>query len=365
MPRSLFDLVVSAERLDPLFREVRERPHFTAARRLMDEVFADFQDVDRSFVREFQTAGFSARIFELALFAYLSEQGYELDRSRAAPDFLIRGNTPIAIEATTTAPAQGTEVEVAGWTSLPGDLPEEEREFVFQVGKALRRKLLKRDVAGLAYWEQPHILGAPFVIALEAFHSPAALFYAIGPLGQYLYGRSDIPTFDSEGRLSLAARHIAEHRRGEKSIPSGLFSQPDAAHLAGVLFTNSGTVAKFNRIGTERGYGPPDVAMVRLGTLPDSNPNAVTPRLFGYVVEPNPADPETFAEGLHFLHNPWASTPLPRGALRIVSEHELLDDGRVLTTSSRLDPFISQTLNFRGPNAAAYARSVLARFLRR
>jgi len=52
----------------------------------MDEVFADFHDVDRSFLREFQTGGFSARVFELALFAYLREQGYEVDRASAGPN---------------------------------------------------------------------------------------------------------------------------------------------------------------------------------------------------------------------------------------------------------------------------------------
>lgn len=77
MNRSLFDLArkLKLEKASREFRDVREAHGYTAARRLMDEVFADFPDVDHSFVREFQTAGFSARVLELALFAALREQG--------------------------------------------------------------------------------------------------------------------------------------------------------------------------------------------------------------------------------------------------------------------------------------------------
>jgi hypothetical protein len=178
MIRSLFDLVVPIEATSPEFRHIREYAGFTAGRRLMDEIFAEFRDVDHSFVQQFQTGGFSPRVFELALFAYLKEQGYDLDRSSPAPDFVIRGDVPVAIEVTTSNPSQDAdEGDAALSTStrlgVPDDLPASQREFVFQVGKALRRKLLKRNAAGLAYWEQPHVAGVPFVIALEPFHAAA------------------------------------------------------------------------------------------------------------------------------------------------------------------------------------------------
>jgi hypothetical protein len=38
----------------------------------------------------------------------------------------------------------------------------------------------------------------------------------------------------------------------------------------------------------------------------------------------------------------------------------MLDDGRVLTTSSRLDPFASVTQIFQGAHAEEYARQALA-----
>lgn len=72
---------------------------------------------------------------------------------------------------------------------------------------------------------------------------------------------------------------------------------------------------------------------------------------------------ETFSEGLHFLHNPWAEVTLASGALPQTTRHELLDDGRVLTTSSRLDPFVSITRTFYGPLARAYGQAMVERFM--
>jgi hypothetical protein len=365
--RSLFDLVVRPDRASPLFMEVQTRPGFQAARRLMDELFAKFHDIDHSFVREFQSGGFSARIFELALFGYLYEQGYELNREHSAPDFVVLGSSPVAIEATTSNPAQGVVADAAstnsGRLTVPEDVGEEERKFIFQAGKALRHKLTKKDSTGRAYWEQPHISNMPFVVALQTFHNDSALYNSVGSLALYLYGRRDVVSFDVNGRLNLVGEPIDRHYYGEKSIPSGLFAMPEAEHLSGVLFSNSGTVPKFHRIGTERGYGVPDVTLARVGTVVDPDPNATEPHLFGYVVEVNPEEPETFSEGLHLLHNPWARIPAPLGALRDITEHQLTPDGLVLTTGSRLDPLVSRTFVLHGSGAESHAELMVLRFL--
>lgn len=365
--RSLFDPVLPIERTSRRFWDVRASRSFTAARRLMDELFTEFRDVDGSFVREFQTTGFSPRVFELALFAYLREQEYDLDRSSPTVDFLVAGESPVAIEACTSNPAQGREdvtLPASGWPSIPDDLPAEERDFIFQSGKALRRKLLKRDAAGRAYWDLPQVSGVPFVIALQSFHNLSALFHSVGLLSQYLYGSRDVVSYDADGALQLTPEQIGQHVYAGKSIPSGLFALPEAANLSAVLFSNSSTMSLFNRMGTERGYSPSDVAMIRVGTIADPDPNATKPRLFGHLVRPEqPEQRETFGEGLHVLHNPWAQIPLRTGVLRGVTEHQRLDDGRVLTTTTRLSPFTSQTLIFEGTGAQKHALRQLARFL--
>lgn len=360
---------VPIEKTSPLFRAVLRLPHFAAARRLMEEVFARFRDGDGNFIREFQTGGFSPRVFELALFAYLEEGGYELDRSRAIQDFLICEPHPVAIEATTTNPAQNTGTDTAPpvetLSALTHEYPAEAREFVFQAAKALRRKLLKRDSLGLAYWELPNIVGIPFVIAVEAFHNTESLSHTVSPLIEYLYGRRDQPMFEADGTLRLAAQAIREHRHAGRRIPSGLFALDEAIPLAAVLFSNTGTVSKFNRIGTELGYGPPDVTLIRYGFVADPDPNAIVPRRFAYIVsECDPDDRERFAEGLDLVHNPNAEVQIPAGALRNLTEHQLRHDGLVLTTGPTPPILTSKTLNFRGSGAAMLARKQLAELRR-
>ncbi|MFG2803674.1 hypothetical protein [Streptomyces pseudovenezuelae] len=373
MPRSLFDRLpkLSDEATDPRFRKVRDHHVHQATRRLMDETFATFHGADRSFVREFQTGGFSPRVLELALYAALHEQGHTLERTGGAPDFLISGPHPAAIEATTSNPAQTAPIpdpdDAPGsgrHPLVPEDLEAAEAEFIVQSAKALRRKLLKRDAHGHAYWEQPHIQGRPFIIALESFHHLSSLFHAVGPLASYLYGHRTVPGRDGNGALVWTSEKITEHRYADTTIPSGLFALPEAAHLAAVIFSNSATVAKFHRMGTECGYGPEDVALLRYGSVLDPDPGADRPRHHAYVVgDYGPEDHETFAEGFHVLHNPWARTPIADGVFRGFTEHRLQDDGLVLTTTSRVDFFVSHTLVFHLPNARAAARGYAARFL--
>ncbi|MBZ4319917.1 hypothetical protein [Streptomyces huiliensis] len=361
---------VSDEVMDPRFRVVRDEHVHQATRRLMDETFAAFHGADRSFVREFQTGGFSPRVLELALFAAFQEQGHVLERTGGAPDFLIGGLHPVAVEATTSNPAQSAFAAGLELTPqdphppVPEDLEDAEAEFVLQCAKALRRKLEKRDAQGRSYWQQPHVEGRPFVIALESFHHLSALFHTVGPLASYLYGRRDVAARDGHGVLVLTSEEITEHRHGDTVIPSGLFARPEAAHLSAVVFSNSATVAKFHRMGTERGYGPDDVALLRYGTLPDPDPNADRPVERVYVVSDySPEEHETFSEGFHVLHNPWARVPVPDGVFSGMTEHRLQGDGLVLTTAERPDFFASHTAVLHAPHARAAARVYAARYL--
>ncbi|MET7436153.1 hypothetical protein ABZT16_46005, partial [Streptomyces flaveolus] len=124
------------------------------------------------------------------------------------------------------------------------------------------------------------------------------------------------------------------------------------------------TVAKFHRMGTERGYGPDDVALLRYGSLPDPDPNADRPLNHAYVVgDYGIEDHETFREGFHVLHNPWARLPVPDGVFSGMTEHRLRDDGLVLTTAERPDFFVSHTVVLHAPHARAAARAYAARYL--
>ncbi|WP_406364876.1 hypothetical protein [Streptomyces sp. NBC_01546] len=358
MSRDLFAPIVTDKQAHHLFQRVRTGAPHAAARRLMNEVFADFHDVDKSFVREFQTGGFSARVFELALFAYLREQGLIPDRSHAAPDFAVLGDTPVAIEVTTTNPAQGGEPDDLEYAPLlHEDLPDADKAFVFQLGKALRRKLTHRDASCRAYWEKGHIRDVPFVIAVGAFHNQNAQMHVVGTVAEYLYGQRDVLTHDTTGKLTITADKVERHESGGKSIPSGLFQMPEAANLAGVLFSNAHTMGMFNRIGTESGYGPDDVAICRVGTAYNPDPNASEPRPFAYVVgDRPPGEQETFAEGLHLFINPWANRKLSPQALPGIPFANFTDGRLVTMVPNSFQPFTSKTFVVEHPQAQQIAR---------
>ncbi|MER5481281.1 hypothetical protein ABT026_30530 [Streptomyces sp. NPDC002734] len=336
------------------FRSLRETIGFTAARRLMDEIFETFPDADGNFRKEFQTTGFSPRVFELALYAALLEQGHRIDRSSVAPDFVTGGENAVAIEATTTNPPQSestsaqTEQDIAAAVRrlIPDDVDTAEEEFVFQVGKALRRKMIKRDAEGNAYWEKPHTANIPFAIALEAFHHPSALIFSSAAIGNYLYGQRQTGHHDASGRLIIRNEKIIEHAmENKKPIPSGLFNQPGSEYLAAVIFTNDGTVSKFNRIGTERGYSPSGVRLLRGGLMYDSSPDAITPAPFTYeVVECEAKDREAFPEGLHVFHNPNAIYPILPGTFEGCHEHHLTETGNLMTIWKGRSIFTSKTI---------------------
>ncbi|WP_217207477.1 hypothetical protein [Streptomyces sp. AC550_RSS872] len=358
MNRSLFELEprLPIDKTNREFRIVRETVGFTAARRLMDEIFSTFPDTDGNFRKEFQTTGFSPRFLELTLYAMLQEQGHQVDRSSAAPDFVIRGAHPVAIEATTTNPPQGStsetdeDIMAAVRRLIPDDLAEAEEEFVLQAGKAIRRKMIKRDAQGHAYWEKPHVAGVPFAIALEAFHHPSALIFSSTALANYLYGQRDVAHHDNNGRLVITSEQITEHKnRDKKPIPSGLFNQPGSEHLAAVMFTNDATISKFNRMGTERGYGPENVHLIRGGLMYNTAPDADTPTPFKYeVVECEPEERERFSEGFHVFHNPNARHPVSVGTFEGCVEHRLLETGRTLTTWKGRSIFASRTVIIQG-----------------
>jgi hypothetical protein len=359
---------VAVEKLNPLFQRVARGAGHAGARDLANAIFANFRDVDGSFVREFQTGGFSARVFELALFAYLEEMNLELDRTSPAPDFVVPGVAPVAIEVTTTNPVQGTPLDPGPpYAMLPDDLGLADQEFVFQLGKALRRKLEHRDAQGAAYWEKPHTVGVPFVIAVGAFHGPHAQIHPDGLLAVYLYGSRNVAYHAEDGKLTVTAQTVEQHTWRSRSIVSGLFRQPEAANLAGVLFSNAHTVAKFNRIGTELGLAAPDTALTRFGTCYDFAPDASKPDFFAYVVGDRPdEEQETFEESLHLFVNPWATVPLAPEAFPGVTRYELSENGVLEATFPiSFRPFVSKTAVFDQKGADVLARYMQLKLLGR
>jgi hypothetical protein len=217
-----------------------------------------------------------------------------------------------------------------------------QREYMpIKYGSALTSKLAKR------YWERPHVVGKPLVFAIHDFHAPRSMLMTRSALPVYLYGYDHDWDYDSEGRLQIHPRKIATHRWGDKVIPAGFFDLPDAENVSAILFSTSGTVSKFNRMGVLAGFGSPRVRLVREGFVIDHDPNAEAPRHFRHDVNA-PGYSETWVEGLEVYHNPRARYPLAVDMFPGSAHLYLLPNGLVKSLTPDWHPLSSVTYAFRG-----------------
>lgn len=330
----LFEPVVPEARLTERFKTAARDRGYAPARATMRETFAKMGLRDPNFIEQFQTSGFDARVSELYLFAAFDAAGFDVSTEGDAPDFLLRGHgREWAVEATTANPSGG-----GAPPRLPEDPVELQRyidgELVVRLGSALFSKLNKR------YWELPHVAGKPLVLAIQSFASEDAQQLVDTALVDYLYGRRTFGELDDDGRLKIYNAEIAKHV-GSKTIPTHFFGSPQAEHISAVLWTNSGTVAKFARMGFQRGLDSNGIRMSRVGLRFVMNPDADRPARFTYDVG---SRWESWEEGLVMAHNPQALVPLSEEAFPGIVHHEINEDGLVKSTLPPFHAYRSRTL---------------------
>lgn len=300
----LFSPVVPDEALHPSFRKLVAFAGYAPSRAVMQQVFARMGDRDGDFVQQFQTQGFDARTWELYLYATFEALGFEIDMRHEAPDFLVDGRgVAWAVEATTANPP------ASGGEAMPED-PEARatylrEELPIRLGNPLLSKLRR------AYWELPHVAERPFVIALQSFATDDSLHYTDTALADLLYGLRTTGSRREDGTLEATTTPIEQHS-GSKTIPSNFFGHPDAEHICAILWSNSGTVAKFGRMAYQQGLASAGLRMRRVGTRYVMNPDASEPASFEYEVG---SRYENWTEGLVVIHNPRALQRLPYEAL--------------------------------------------------
>lgn len=338
-PVDFFTPVRPAESLNPSFVRLVTEEGFSPAHGIIEPMMRWYEDADGNFVEQFQTTGFDARIWELYMFAALSEVGYRIDRSLSVPDFIAEGLLgQIAVEATTVHPTlDGTGTVVP---TPPTDTPEQLQAYMYEYlpiryAGPLTAKLAKR------YWEQPHVSGRPIVFAIQDFHDQGSMTWSRTGLPTYLYGYLHHPKHEDDGSLTIVPEKVRTHRWGSKQIQSGFFNLPDAENVSAVFFNSSGTISKFNRIGVVAGFGSPRVRLVRSGLVVDLDPNASIPKPFSVAVDE--AYSESWIEGTDIYHNPRARNPIDPGMIPGAAHHRLLSDGTVETVAPAWQPLTSLT----------------------
>lgn len=341
-PVDFFVPLHAPEALHPDFQNVMSSDEFSPARGIIEPMMRWHEDLDGNFVEQFQSTAFDQRIWELYLFALLTELGYLLDDDHAIPDFIGQSlYGPIAVEAVTVGPTRA-----AGEIVPPPPIETKEQMEAFlrdympiKFGSPLYSKLQKR------YWERPQIAGMPLVFAIADFSSPGSMVHTRSALETYLYGFAHGVEYDGEGNPVPRVRKVEEHRWGEKVVPSGFFNIRDARHVSAVMSTTAGTISKFNRIGVFAGFGAGNVLMLREGLCANHDPEAVAPTAFRAVV--NAEDYfESWVEGLNVYHNPRADIPLPEHFLPGAAHHHCDGEGKWASTVPRFHPLASTTKMF-------------------
>ncbi|GAB3843034.1 hypothetical protein [Hymenobacter jeollabukensis] len=324
---------------NPSFRMLLNDEGHAAAKGIIKPLMHWFEDPDGNFVEQFQSSGFDARIWELYLYAAFVEMGYAFDRTKPMPDFTCEGiNGIFCVEAVTVNPTViDGAIQPPPQINTPDDILQYQREYMpIKFGSPLTSKLKKR------YWEKPHVAGKPLIFAIQDFSAPGSLLDSRAGLPIYLYGIDYDWTHDNDGQLVITPREVKTHRWGSKEIPSGFFNLPDSEHISGVLFSNSGTISKFNRMGVLAGFGLENVTLLRHGSAVNHDPNATEPLPFIHRVDPT-VYTESWSEGLELYHNPNSLHPLDPALLPNIAHYHLLEDGLLQGITPKWHPLVSHT----------------------
>lgn len=342
----LFTPIVAEEKRHPSFKMMGRHLNWTPAIGILSEMMKSFADVDGNFVEQFQSTGFDSRIWELYLYAYLIEDGLFVERPKPAPDYLVsRYGQKVFIEAVTVNPTDGEPLQgpKEGRPEMRG--PEDIKALLkgkmpIKFGSALYSKLSRKK----PYWELSEVAGHPLIFAIADFHESQSMTWSSSALFEYLYGVTHEFTPDKDGQLVISALKIEQHEHEGKKIPSGFFYLPGAENVSAVLFSSSGTISKFNRMGRLAGFGVPNLKLIRHGVCHDHDPNASLPRPFVVEIEPGKCT-ETWGEGLSLFHNPNARIPVPEEIFPSIAHHKFID-GQIRSILPEFHPYTSMTLNF-------------------
>ncbi len=339
-PVDFFGPRVALERRSDEFAHLADSEGYSPAKEIIRPMMHWYGDRDGNFIEQFQTTGFDARIFELYLFATFVEAGYAISERTPIPDFTCsRFGNEFCVEATTVGPSTDGKGKVLPLPPLNTleEIRAFQREYMpIRFAGPLMAKLHKK------YWERENVAGRPLLLAIEDFHGPGTLLLSRPSLPIYLYGYEHSYGKDDTGRLHIEARRVEAHRWGNKMVPSGFFSRNGAENISAVIFTNSGTIAKFNRMGVVAGFGSRSATLVREGFIVDHDPHAIEPIKFAHHVN-STGYTESWIEGLDVFHNPNATFPLPDDFLPGAAHHRMDKSGKITSMVPDWHPLVSIT----------------------
>jgi hypothetical protein len=145
-----------------------------------------------------------------------------------------------------------------------------------------------------------------------------------------------------DGKLEISAVKNPDHIYGGKVVPSGFFDLPGAENVSAILFSNAGTLAKFDRMGIAAGVFPENHKYFRFGVRYNHKPNTVVPTPFFDEIKSEGYE-EYWSDELQLFHNPRAKRPLSPDEFDGITQH-FFKDGEVYSISPENTVLASQTM---------------------
>jgi hypothetical protein len=314
-PNSPIDLLrvpddMDDEKLHPYFRVLLNDPGRAPARAVIKEIGPWLTPQDPHMVGEFQTTSFDQRLWEIYLWAAFRDFGLDVEQLEA-PDFRCTApGIDFTVEATTAAPSTMGPLASHPDPQTAEEIEQFLRDYMpMKFGSALASKLNKKNKSGLHYCELENSKDKPFVIAIADFHmgvdrnNLGSMTFTQSALWEYLYGRRVEWRLSEEGKLTISSSKIENHTFGTKAVPSGFFDHPLAVNVSAVIFSNAGTIAKFDRMGIVAGFTNPRFKYYRMGRRQNPDPNAVMGIPFDIEVSA-PGYEEYWSDEIQVFHNP-------------------------------------------------------------
>lgn len=336
----LFKAVIPNEKQHRNFKVLCDQVSHLSAKQLLVEIARFLVDPDGNFVEQFQSEnGFDARVWEIYLNCLLAEEGFEINRDNASPDFIaVKSEDKIAIEA----------VIVSRKTALTEGMPmlktseqvqeENRNDMPLRFGSALYSKLSKK------YWELEHVKGLPLLFAIADFHDDFSMTWSHPAIIDLLYGHKHNFLYNSKGELEITASKIDPYTKSTGSkVAAGFFLEKGSEHISGILFSATATLSKFNRIGKEAGFGSSTNKIFRMGRSYSGNPNDSQAEAFYYEVTED--GNERWSEGMSLYHNPNALIPVAKELFPSIAHH-YFKDGQLFSITPKFHPFASVNFNF-------------------
>jgi len=346
--KDIFKHIVPKEKLNPIFELLRDGKQLDPAKLLIEEITSEMSDNDGNFIQQFQTTGFNSRLWEIFLFKFLQQNGFNFDNSHNRPDFYVeKDGFDFFIEATLSSEVADEKFtkEYILKAQKSKDLEVQKKlieYYVIRMGSILYSKLQKK------YWELEWVSGKPLVIAITPSHSYLAKFLPDAKIIEYLYGLSYVSKSEEEDHIPKKIIQTENHKYENKEIPPNFFELPNTENISAVIFTNNSDLHKFNRMGYQSGISDEIILMERAGLAFDTTPSSY-PVEFSQSIIPGEIK-EDWNEGVCIFHNPNALNPLRKDLFENIRQTWIDKNGNLTGTMPDFYPFNSITfplgLNF-------------------